>query len=198
MTDRIRISRRRVMQMGIAAPLIAMEARGASDKEVAAAAAQLAKIPIPTPKLDDFKTRAEAYCTNNACEGFEKDKYGEIANVLWAYFCAGVEYAGAKVPERDPALSALLEAAYTAQSDSGKSGELIASRLKEWGDVYEHVTNYCAFSCGIYAAEIAKAGKEVTAPNYLVAFGKTSAGMKGLVKRINSNGGRARILGGGC
>ncbi len=197
MPDRIRISRRRVMQMGILAPLLAMEARGASPAELETAAVGLVKTPIPPGKLKEFKDKAKQHCKENNCDGFDENQYGLIASVLWAYFTDAVERGGAKIPTVSAELAALLDAAYKADSGKGKSGELVASRTKDWGDIWEHVTNYCAYRCGLHAAAIAK-GNTITPDNYSVAYGKTSAEIETLTAKIKRNGRDEVIKGGGC
>jgi len=186
------------MQMGIAAPLLAMEARGATPAEVEAEAMKLAKVPFPREKLTALKGKAKKYCDDNSCQGFDETEYGIIALLLWDQFCGGVESGGAKIPESGTRLAKLLDAAYSATSEKSKdatSGELIASRVHEWGDKYKSVTNYCAFRCGIHAAQSAGIGMKITPHDYDVAFKKTSAEMWEMVERIKPED---RILGGGC
>lgn len=206
MSDRIRISRRRVMQMGIAAPLIAMEARGADPAALEAEAMKLLRVPFPESKLTEFKTRGKEFCANkkNHCDGFDETEYGLIALLLWDQFCGGVESGGAKVPDTNPQLSKLLDAAYAATSKTttaGTSGELIASRVANWGNKYKNVTNYCAFRCGIHAAQSAGIGMKIEPKDYKTAFVRTSDEMQALVARIRPPMDRdeePRIRGGGC
>jgi hypothetical protein len=186
------------MQMGIAAPLLAMEARGASPEELETAAFGLAKVQFPPEKLTDLKGKAKKYCTDNSCDGFSETDYGNIALVLWAYFTDAVERGGAKVPTTKKELFDLLDAAYEAQSKNGKSGEIIARNSKDWEKDWEHVTNYCAYRCGLHAADIAKTGNTITPDNYRAAFQQTSVEIKTLVIKIVRNGKEKEIKGGGC
>lgn len=201
MADRIRISRRRVMQLGLAAPLIALEAKGACPEEIEAAAAKLALVQFPDKKLQEFKGKAKKYCEDTRCDCFDDAKYGTIAMLLWNQFCGGVAAREAKVPESGTKLEQLLDAAYAATSPEtkgAKSGELIASRLKDWGSLHEDPTNHCAYLCGLYAADYAGTGKKVKPDHYQAAFERTSKEMKGMIARIIAQGGTGRIRGGGC
>jgi hypothetical protein len=168
-----------------------MEAKGQDKKHIAKAARIFAK--IPGTKLDDLTNQAHNYCaTPGKCIDFDDYEFLLVAVVLWKYFIEGVDYGCASLPNDQATLEALLQQAYDATSKNGKSGELIASRIHEWGNKWEHVTNYCAFRCGIHAAEEAGVGGVVKAAEYKAAFKTTYDEMALMMSKC------PHARGGGC
>jgi hypothetical protein len=167
------------MQMGLAAPLISLAAQGASAEDVTAEALRLAR--IPTDAADDLWAKAEAHCTgagSASCAGLKREEFLPVVAVLWDYFQKGVEAAKAVVPTDATDLKALLLGAYeTENQGKKKSGNLTAERIKKWPADYEHVTNYCAFRCGVHAGEHAGRGNTIVLTDYQAAFKVTEAEM---------------------
>lgn len=213
MSNRIRISRRAVMQMGLLSPLVAMKAAGANEQDITMNALLLAD--IPDESLTDIIGRGSQRCqAKGYCPDHKPDDLKTVAATLWMYFGAGVRQGEAKMPQAKADKIALLKAAYevkNANTLDEQSGDLIVDCLPLWNAWgHEPVTNYCAFRCGINAAAEAKRlnpGKPnpvVTAAMYPEAFKQTQAEMKPVLDKARclhhpgGPGGPASSRGAGC
>lgn len=202
MTDRIRMSRRRILQLGVIAPLSALATGSANAQS--------------TPP-DDIPQEAMADLIRQAVDaGLPNDEntaasFTKIANGLWRFFQIGACYGGLPLPPNSDANHAapkiaLIKAAFGASNKDGeKSGQRIIANLNTW-DTMRDATSACAFVAGRYAAENALLDEKtmIDFPAYQTAFTRTEKEMKAKLKRCGlihakrGGDGPAEILGGAC
>jgi hypothetical protein len=198
------------MQLGIAAPLVAMKAAGASDEEISIAAIALADIP-PGAWQEIKQNASDRARAKGYTAGHNEAKLGRVAGTLWKHFADGVRQGGSQMPSSGAEKRKLLLAAYTMSSgrlddQTGRmelSGDLIVDCLPLWdANDKEPTTDYCAYRCGIHAAKIAirLQQPEVGHTMYQEAFETTRAEMSPIVDRARCLYGSSgpHIKGGGC
>lgn len=189
MSDGMRISRRKVMQMGLLTPVVALEARGASAAEVSAALSTISRLPDATKTRLKDKARPHCQANQATCGGpLDEQGFDDIVDILWTYLRAGIEHSKARVPESESAVADfLVDVVYEKlNSKRRRSGELIAERVHMWVNRYEHVTNYCAFRCGFLAGKRAGPGRVVEQAHYDAAFNETELEMDAMLARTGS------------
>ncbi|HEX2485913.1 MAG TPA: hypothetical protein VHQ66_11465, partial [Myxococcota bacterium] len=160
----IRISRRKLLQIGSVAPLSALLiAGGASDEEVAALAK---KLPYGTENALWLKAQHEP--------GVHQRNFRSAVKVLYEFFAAGAHDKNVDLPESGQAHEGLiLDVAYNQENKNHeKSGVLIARRSGDWNNQM-HQSIACAYLCG---AEFAKTNPdfgnlEKVREKYAYAFG---------------------------
>lgn len=200
MADRIRMSRRRILQLGAMAPLSALAIETAN-------AQSTPPDDIPREAMDDLIRQAvEAGLPASDTETFKK-----IASDLWRFFQIGACYGGLPLsPNSDSNHAAekvaLIKGAFGASNQDGvKSGKRIIANLNAW-ETMRDATSACAFLAGKYAAEDAsfdgKAMIDLAA--YQTAFTRTEKEMKaklkrcGLIRAKRGGNGLVEIQGGAC
>jgi hypothetical protein len=202
MSDRtLRISRRKLLQMGSFGPVAALMAAGASPAEVAAAVDR-----VPDEVATDLLGKA-----NENGHDPDADFFKAIAKILWQFVEAGAEMGGKAVPTVLSRRRVLAKYAYDQTADNGeKSGNLITKSLVDWRpgnvttwDTIQSATLGCAYLCGFYAAKAAGNGP-FNETAYTEGFKQTQAQMKATLLKLRamSPGAGARatetVLAAGC
>lgn len=205
MSQRLIVSRRRLLQISGLAPLAALAASGASTAELAQAARMMTKNPPPDVTLAMLFVRAWSHKP-----GISRKKFDLVITVLWHYFQAGIEaptQADPVVPIEDD--KKVLEHAYgiVAKYKQKECGKLIAEKLDQWvvidgRDEHEPATNACAYRCGRYARRIAlepkKGPGKINPDVFEKAYRETEDDMIKMLGRIPKQNDDLTSMGFGC
>ena len=176
----LRISRRKLLQIGGVAPLAVLLTRTASAEPACDAAAD-----VHTRVIDTLWNLGHAYN-----DKVEEGKFRGVAKTLWLYLEAGARAAGKCLPSDPEVKAALADAAYRQLNHcKQRSGDLITDSVPDW-DPHDLTTNGCAYLCGYYSAEAAlDVGTEVDATAYTLGYKRTERQMKETLARFRSRPG---------